>query len=146
MATPNLSGKRILLIGAETSLGAELAAALGQAGASLAIVTAANDPATAFAVKRLARKAGAIVAQAIDATNEMAVRVMVRQVSKQLGGLDAVVFCGPEDGRIRALALRFGQKELSRFGGGVLVDAQGRTATQAFAELAAALAASPPTA
>ncbi len=144
MTTPDLSGKRVLLLGAETGLGAEIARALAAAGASLALIATANDPQTAFAVQRLARKLGAPLSQAIDATNEMAVRVMVRQVSKELRGLEAVVFCGPDDPRIRSLALQFGQKELGRHGGGVLVDAEGRSPQDAFAELAAALAAPPP--
>jgi len=144
VTTPDLSGKRVLLLGAEADLGAEIASALADAGASLALIAASNDPQTAFAVQRLARKLGAPVSQAIDAMNEMAVRVMVRQVSKELGGLDAVIFCGPDDAGVRALTLQFGQKELGRHGGGVLVDAEGRSAQDAFAELAAALAAPPP--
>jgi hypothetical protein len=87
----DLSGKRVLLLGAETELGRAIAAALAEAGARLGLVGAANDAEAAFEVKRLARKVGAEVSQAIDATNEMAVRVMVRQASKALGGLDAAV-------------------------------------------------------
>ena len=146
MINPYLSGKRVLLLGAGTHLGGEIARGLAEAGASLALIATSSDPQTAFAVQRLARKLGASVSQAIDATNEMAVRVMVRQVSKELRGLDAVIFCGPDVTRIRALALQFGQKELGRHGGGVLVDAEGRTPQDAFAELAAALAAAPPSA
>ena len=99
MPTPDLAGKRVLLLGAETERGAEFARALGEAGALLALIAASNDPQTAFSVQRLARKLDAPVSQAIDATNEMAMRVMVRQVSKQLRGLDAVVLCGPEEAR-----------------------------------------------
>ncbi|HSP55547.1 MAG TPA: SDR family oxidoreductase [Dehalococcoidia bacterium] len=143
MTIPDLTGKRILLLGAETDLAAEIVRALAEAGASLALIAASNDPQTAFAVQRLARKLGASVSQAIDATNEMAVRVMVRQVSKELGGLDSVVFCGPDDMQIRGLAFRFGQKELDRFGRGLLVDAEGRTVQEALGELLQALAAPP---
>lgn len=142
--TPDLSGKRVLLVGAETDLGAEIARALAEAGAALALIAASNDPQAAFAVQRLARKLNAPVSQAIDATNEMAVRVMVRQVSRDLRGLDAVVFCGPDDARMRTLALQFGQKELGRRGGGVLVDAEGRSSDEAFTEIASALAAPSP--
>ena len=144
MINPYLSGKRVLLLGAETDVGAEIARGLAEAGASLALIATSNDTQTAFGVQRLARKLGAPVSQAIDATNEMAVRVMMRQVSKELRGLDAVIFCGPDVARVRALALQFGQKELGRRGGGVLVDAEGRTPQEAFAELAAALAAPRP--
>jgi len=143
VTTTDLARKRVLLLGAETELGAEVARALAEAGASLALVAASNDQQTAFAVQRLARKLGAPLSQAIDVTNEMAVRVMMRQVSKELGGLDGVIFCGPDDPRARTLAFQFGRKELSRFGGGVLVDAEGRTPDDACAEVLAALAASP---
>jgi NAD(P)-dependent dehydrogenase (short-subunit alcohol dehydrogenase family) len=125
--TPDLSGKRVLLLGAETELGAEIARALAEAGASLALVAASNDPQTAFAVQRLARKVGAPVSQAIDATNEMAVRVMVRQVSKELGGLDAIVGgAGPGDlepsRRAQSLMSKFGRRELERGGGGAMIE------------------------
>lgn len=127
MTTLELSGKRVLLLGAETDLGAEIARALAEAGASLALIAAANDPQTAFAVQRLARKLGASVSQAIDATKEMAVRVMVRQVSKELGGLDAIVGCvGPGDiesaRRAQSLMSKFGRRELERRGGGTVVE------------------------
>ncbi len=95
MATPDLTGKRVLLLGAETELGAEIARALAEAGASLALIAASNDPQTAFAVQRLARRLGVPISQAIDAENEMAVRVMVRQVSKDLGGLNAIIWVRP---------------------------------------------------
>jgi hypothetical protein len=95
--TADLSGKRVLLLGAETELGRAIVVALADAGARVALVGSTNDSETAFEVKRRARKVGAEVSQAIDATNEMAVRVMVRQVSKALGGLDGVVDCTRTD-------------------------------------------------
>lgn len=127
MTTPDLSGKRVLLLGAETDLGAEIARALTGAGASLALIAATNEPQAAFAVQRLARRLGAPVSQAIDATNEMAVRVMVRQVSKELDGLDAVVGCSglgdPESNRrAQAFVGKFGRRELERSGGGTIID------------------------
>jgi NAD(P)-dependent dehydrogenase (short-subunit alcohol dehydrogenase family) len=143
VAPLDLSGKRVLVLGAETEPGEAISGLLVAAGASVAMVAASGEPEPAFALKRSARRLGAAVAQAIDATNDMAVRIMVRQVSKQLRGLDAFVYCGPDDARVRTLALQYGQKELSRFGGGVLVDAEGRSAEEAFRELASALAAPP---
>ena len=124
MTEPNPRGQRVLLLGAETELGQALASALASAGASLALVAATNDAEAAFAVQRLARRLSAL-AQAIDAANEMAVRVMVRQVAKQLGGLDAVVFCadpGPSTRRTHDLALVYGAREMSRHGGGDFVE------------------------
>lgn len=109
----------MLVLGAETETGRDVAGALGDAGARLAVVAAAPDADAAFAVQRLARRLSAI-AQAIDATNEAAVRVMARQVAKQLGGLDAVVFSA-SDTRGLPHAARFGGRELARAGGGVFV-------------------------
>ena len=128
-----LTGKRVLLLGAETDLGSAIAAALAEAGARLALVGATNDAETAFAVQRLARKLGAEASQAIDATNEMAVRVMVRQVSKALGGLDGIVRASPStiefdqfQQLLRSLSLliRLGGRELTRSGGKHLIAIQ----------------------
>jgi NAD(P)-dependent dehydrogenase (short-subunit alcohol dehydrogenase family) len=110
---PDLSDKRVLLLGAETDLGRDVAAALSKAGARLALVGSSSDSETAFAVQRLARKLNAEVSQAIDATNEMAVRVMVRQVSKGLSGLDAVVCTRGEATTVDVLR-RFAQREFTR--------------------------------
>jgi hypothetical protein len=91
----DLSGKRVLILGAETEIGRTVTTAVAEAGASVAAVAATSDAEAAFAVQRLARRLSTgerkVIAQAIDATNEAAVRVMVRQVSKELGGLDAAV-------------------------------------------------------
>ncbi len=120
---PQISGKRVLVLGAETAVGRSAAAALAEAGARLALVAATPEAEAAFAVQRLARRLGGI-AQAIDATNEAAVRVMLRQVSKALGGLEAVLFAA-EAGAGTATALdlivRLGARELARSGGGALV-------------------------
>ena len=114
---------RALVLGAQTPAGHLIATALSDAGAQLALVASTGDAETAFAVQRLARRLGAL-SQAIDATNEMAVRVMVRQVSKALGGLDAVIFCadlGAGTAGSLALACRFAAREMARAGGGAIV-------------------------
>jgi len=67
-------------------------------------------------VQRLARRLGAAASQAIDATNEMAVRVMTRQISKALGGLDLLIFCadlGDNAAHSLALASRFAAREMA---------------------------------
>jgi len=128
-----LNGKRVLVLGAETEIGRAVVTAVAEAGASVAAVAATSEAEAAFAVQRLARRLSSderkVIAQAIDATNEAAVRVMVRQVSKELGGLDAVVlFREPAEG-IRMTAwmnamehmAKFGWKELERRGGGTLI-------------------------
>ena len=114
---------RALVLGAETPAGRAIAAALAAAGAQLALVAATGDAETAFAVQRLARRLGAL-SQAIDATNEMAVRVMTRQVAKALGGLNALFFCadlGAGTAASLALACRFATREMARGGGGAIV-------------------------
>ncbi len=124
VASPDLRGKRVLLLGAESNMARPLALALAEAGASVALVAATTDAEAAFAVQRLSRRLGGQrerrPAQAIDGTNEMAVRIMVRQVGKALGGLDAVVLCADPASPSRAapeLALRFGAREMTRRGG-----------------------------
>ena len=118
MPGPDLSGKRVLVAGVETDLGRTVATTLAEARATVAVVATANDPDEAFATQRLARKLGG-PGQAIDGTNHMAVRVMVRQVSKEVGGLDAIVLCtSPE---ATALLARYGGKELDRSGGRHLI-------------------------
>jgi hypothetical protein len=114
---------RALVLGAETPAGRALAAALVAADARLALVAAGVDAGAAFEVQRLSRRLGAL-SQAIDATNEMAVRVMTRQLSKALGGLDALFFCadlGAATAQALALACRFAAREMARGGGGAIV-------------------------
>jgi NAD(P)-dependent dehydrogenase (short-subunit alcohol dehydrogenase family) len=118
---PQLDDRRVLLLGAETDLGAATATALANAGARLALVSGSRDAEDAFAVQRLARRLGA-TSQAIDAANEAAVRVMVRQVSKEMGGLDAAVSC-VGDPTSRELFERHARREMKRTGEGVYVDA-----------------------
>ena len=123
MARAQLSGMRALVLGAETAAGRVLATALATAGARTAIVAASGDPEVAFAVQRLSRRIGAS-SQAIDATNEMAVRVMTRQLSKTLGGLDLLAFCadlGAGTAASLALAARFAAREMSRSGDGTIL-------------------------
>jgi NAD(P)-dependent dehydrogenase (short-subunit alcohol dehydrogenase family) len=115
---------RALVLGAETPAGRAIAAALAEAGAQLALVASTGDAETAFDVQRLARRTGAALSQAIDATNEMALRVMTRQVAKAQGGLDALFFCadlGEGTAGSLALACRFAAREMARGDGGAIV-------------------------
>ena len=141
MIGPNLTDKRVLILGAETDIGRAVTTAVAEAGATIAAVAATSDAEAAFAVQRLARRLSSgerkVIAQAIDATNEAAVRVMVRQVSKDLGGLHAVVYCerpipavaSPQqieadsfrEGRVYSLVSNFAQKEFERSGRGKFV-------------------------
>jgi NAD(P)-dependent dehydrogenase (short-subunit alcohol dehydrogenase family) len=116
-----LDDRRVLLLGAETDLGAGTATALSNAGARLALVSGSRDADAAFAVQRLARRLNA-TSQAIDAANEAAVRVMVRQVSKEMGGVEAAVSC-VSDATARELFERHARREMKRTGDGVYLDA-----------------------
>jgi NAD(P)-dependent dehydrogenase (short-subunit alcohol dehydrogenase family) len=118
---PQLDDRRVLLLGAETDLGVTAATALANAGARLALVSGSRDAEAAFGVQRLARRLNA-TSQAIDATNEAAVRVMVRQVSKEMGGVEAAVSC-VSDATARELFERHARREMKRTGDGVYVDA-----------------------
>lgn len=113
-----LTTKRVLVAGVETSLGRTVATTVSHVVRTIAVVATANDPDEAFATQRLARKLRG-PGQAIDGANDMAVRVMIRQISKEMGGLDAIVLCtSPE---ATALLTRYGGKELDRSGGGHLI-------------------------
>ena len=60
------------------------------------------------------------MSQAIDASIKAALRVMVRQVGKSLGGLDAVVDATGV-ATIRGIAEPLARREMDRTGGGVYV-------------------------
>lgn len=128
MAVPELRGKRALVLGVETPTGRALALALAEAGAEVAAVAATTDAEAAFAAQRLGRclaeRGRRPLAQAIDATNDMAVRVMSRQVVKALGGLDLLFFSaalGERTAAAFALACRYGAREMARSRGGAIV-------------------------
>ncbi|MCH7999863.1 MAG: SDR family NAD(P)-dependent oxidoreductase [Chloroflexi bacterium] len=140
MAQAHLGEKRALILGAETAAGRVLATALAAAGAHTAIVAATADATVAFEVQRLSHRIGA-ASQAIDATNEMAVRVMIRQISKRLGGLDLLLFCADlGDGTADALSLasRFAAREITRTGEGTIVIALPKETAADIPALAAA--------
>jgi 3-oxoacyl-[acyl-carrier protein] reductase len=91
----DLSGKRALVVGAASSVGHAIALALSEAGADVTVTSATPKASEALAVKRLAERI-AITGprrepQALDASVGTAVQVMVRQVVKDLGGLDILV-------------------------------------------------------
>jgi len=91
----DLSGKRALVVGAASSVGRAIALALGEAGADVTVTSATPAASEALAVKRLARQIAVTgprrEPQALDASLGTAVQVMVRQVVKDMGGLDVLV-------------------------------------------------------
>ena len=91
----DLTGKRALVVGAATGAGRAIAIALAEAGCELALasVTTASDEVLALRktvhdVRDLGRTA---LEQAVDASSGQGAQVMVRQVAKELGGIDVLV-------------------------------------------------------
>ena len=95
MTVPDLGGKRALVVGADSAGGRAIGLALAEAGADVALVAATADPAAAFALRRLGGQVEALgrraVTQAADVASSQGAQVMVRQVAKELGGLDVLV-------------------------------------------------------
>lgn len=91
----DLSGKRALVMGAASSVGRAIALALSEAGADVTVTSATPDASEALAVKRLAREIATTgprrEPQSLDTSLGTAVQVMVRQVVKDVGGLDILV-------------------------------------------------------
>ena len=89
-----LAGRRVLVIGAETPAGAAIAAALGEAGAAIALAAMRADEGV-LAARRVQRALQAqgheATTYAFDVTLGQNVKVSTRQVTKELGGLDIVV-------------------------------------------------------
>ncbi len=110
----------MIVLGAETALGRECAEALADAGATLALVASTVDADAAFGTQRLARRLGVAMSQAIDASNQAALRIMVRQVGKSLGGLDAVVDATGVS-ETQSIAEPIARREMDRTGGGAYV-------------------------
>lgn len=91
----NLSGRRALVMGAGNATGGAIALALAEAGADVAVssMTQAGDEVMAVKTvsRRIAEMGRRTLAQAADATLGTDVQVVVRQVAKELGGLDILV-------------------------------------------------------
>ncbi len=90
----DLSGKRALVVGAATGAGCAIALALAEAGADLALV-ASNAGDAALALRKTAKEAREFGRNVIDQTTDVSsgqgAQVMVKQVAKELGGIDIVV-------------------------------------------------------
>src|SRR3970282_150091 len=91
----DLSGKRALVVGAARGVGPAIALALAEAGGDFALCTATTDRDEAVAARKSAREVRDqgrnAIEQSIDASIGTAAQVMVRQVAKDLGGIDVLV-------------------------------------------------------
>lgn len=92
----NLSGRTALVIGAGSPVGAAIALALAEAGADVAVAAASIDGAEVMAVRRVRRQIEALgrrtAEYAFDVTLGQNVQVSTRQVAKEMGGLQIVVY------------------------------------------------------
>lgn len=91
----DLSGKRALVVGAGAPAGAAIALALAEAGADVVVSSVTNDGDEVLRVKAVQKQVAALgrrsASMATDVTLGQGVQVMVRQVAKELGGIDLLV-------------------------------------------------------
>ncbi len=97
----DLTGKRALVVGADNAAGKAIALALAEAGAHVALSSITNDGESMLASKRVrdeiakAYPERIAIATATDVTLGAGVQVMVRQVAKEMGGID-ILICAPD--------------------------------------------------
>jgi NAD(P)-dependent dehydrogenase (short-subunit alcohol dehydrogenase family) len=91
----DLTGKRALVIGAGAPAGRAIALALAEAGATLAVSSITNDGDDMFRAKKvhdeITKSGRRSMVVGTDVTLGAGVQVMVRQVAKELGGIDILV-------------------------------------------------------
>jgi len=111
-----LAGRRALVLGAGTAAGRAAAVALAQAGADVAVAAGSLDGDEVMAVRRVRRAveaAGRRSAEyAFDLTLGQNVRVSTRQVAKEMGGLDLMVYAA--DAELRRPAEKTNDSEWMR--------------------------------
>ena len=90
-----LTGKRALVVGAAGGAGRAIALALAEAGCELALASATTAADEVLALKKTVREVRELgrtaLEQAVDASSGQGTQVMVRQVAKELGGIDVLV-------------------------------------------------------
>ena len=98
--TPDLSGRKAIVLGANDPAAAAVALALARAGADVAVTSTSGDPEEAFSLRPLRRAIEAEGRQAIadiaDLGNGSSVQIAVRQIAKQFGRIDLVVIASSE--------------------------------------------------
>ncbi len=96
-----LKGKRVLVLGGETTLGRALAVGLAEAGADIAIATLSPGSEAEFAVNSALNELWALgregVALLIEASDAGQVREAVRRAEDEVGRLDAAAAVVPEE-------------------------------------------------
>jgi NAD(P)-dependent dehydrogenase (short-subunit alcohol dehydrogenase family) len=96
-----LTGKAVAIIASGDKTDREVAMALAEAGADIAIATLQRDQAQEFATASIANEVWAIgreqISHVLDATNGAAVLAFLDRAALALGGCDAVVVASPGD-------------------------------------------------
>ncbi|HLZ69695.1 MAG TPA: SDR family NAD(P)-dependent oxidoreductase [Dehalococcoidia bacterium] len=91
-----LAGRRALVLGAGTAAGRAAALALAEAGADVAVAAGSLDGDEVMAVRRVRRAVEAAGRRAAEYAFDLAlgqnVRVSTRQVAKEMGGLDLLIY------------------------------------------------------
>lgn len=118
MATnpPDLTGRKALIMAAAGDAARAIALAFAEAGADVALTTATPDAEEAFELRRLAKRIGGTgrrtMVESVDMSLGTSVQVAVRQVAKELGGIDLLV--AAPDLRLQRPAERMSDVEWSR--------------------------------
>jgi NAD(P)-dependent dehydrogenase (short-subunit alcohol dehydrogenase family) len=86
-----LSGKTVLVTGAAKRLGRAIALAAAENGANVAITYRESAREARAVVAELAQQGVEVLAVRCDVTDEMSVREMVKEVARDLGGIDVLV-------------------------------------------------------
>ncbi|MGD0114573.1 MAG: SDR family oxidoreductase [Dehalococcoidia bacterium] len=89
----DLTGKKALVIGAESSVGRAIALALKEADAEVAVTSARKDAADNGAAEETARLLGGAAARSIDATSASQVNEAIDEAFRRMGRLDILVTC-----------------------------------------------------
>ena len=91
MAADELKGKRALVTGGARRIGREIALALAEAGADVAITYLRSGREARQTVEDIRRRGVCGLALACDVREEKTVRSIVRKVTEEFGGLDLLV-------------------------------------------------------
>ncbi len=84
----DLSGRRVIVYGAEKPVATAIVQALREAGAYVGVTSANTDGTSLF---RLKKAGGSDPTEAVDLSNGTNVQVATRKISKELGGVDAAI-------------------------------------------------------
>lgn len=86
-----LVGKTVLVTGGAKRLGRAIAQAAAEAGAAVAVTYRNSEREAEALIEELARRDTEALAIRCDVTDEVSVREMVKEVARELGGIDVLV-------------------------------------------------------